>query len=525
MLDLSLLKKGKFELRDYQISAAEKLFSEKRLLVVMPTALGKTFIAVLAIAHLLKTSPKKILFLAPTKPLVLQQAKRLEEFLETIEEAVVMTGEVAKEERAEKYAQATVVFATPQTIRNDLKSGLLSLQDFSLVVFDEAHRAVGAYAYVFIGEKAQKTQALVLGLTASPSAERKKVAEVCRNLGVNAVEVKTAQDEQVQKFVKEVKVFWEFVDLPPELVSLRKKLEELLSEPLSKLAHHGFVSSKTRANKKELLALRTRFIILAKTNPAFYSFSSFLAKALNLVHAIDLLESEGVKPLLDFLESLNERETKTKAVLQLLKDPRVEKIKAECRMLLEKKIEHPKLHKLTALIAGVCASGKSAIVFAHYRDSVAYLILELNALPKVNAKALVGRAGGGMNQKEQHAVVESFRNGEFNVLVATSIGEEGLDIPGVDLVVFYEAVPSEIRLIQRRGRAGRAKVGEVVVLVTRGTKDEAYLWISKNKEKKMLKQMERMQHVPRQSKEGETLPDEGTREETKKKGQTSLGDF
>jgi ERCC4-related helicase len=54
-----------------------------------------------------------------------------------------------------------------------------------------------------------------------------------------------------------------------------------------------------------------------------------------------------------------------------------------------------------------------------------------------------------MSQEEQSAVLESFRNGEFDVLVATSIAEEGLDIPEVDLVVFYEPIPSEIRYIQR----------------------------------------------------------------------------
>ena len=152
-LDLSLLRKEKVEIRDYQLKAAERLFEAQKLLVVMPTALGKTFIAILAIAHLLKTQPKKILFLAPTKPLVLQQAKRLQELIDTVEETAVVTGEVSPEARKKQYVTATVICATPQTINNDLKKGLLSLHDFALVVFDEAHRAVGDYAYVPIGER------------------------------------------------------------------------------------------------------------------------------------------------------------------------------------------------------------------------------------------------------------------------------------------------------------------------------------------------------------------------------------
>ena len=71
------------------------------------------------------------------------------------------------------------------------------------------------------------------------------------------------------------------------------------------------------------------------------------------------------------------------------------------------------------------------------------------------------------------------------MLVASSIGEEGLDIPAVDSVVFYEPIPSEIRSIQRRGRAGRFKEGEIIILVTRGTRDEYYHWSSFNREKRM----------------------------------------
>ncbi|MEM4255588.1 MAG: helicase-related protein [Candidatus Norongarragalinales archaeon] len=518
-MDLQLLKKTGIELRDYQVKAAEKLFETRRLLVVMPTALGKTFVAILAIAHLLKTQEKKILFLAPTKPLVLQQAKRLAELIESTEETVVVTGEMPPEERKKKYVQATVICATPQTIENDLKMRRLSLEDFALVVFDEAHRAIGDYAYSFIGGEVQKTGALVLALTASPSSERKKISEVCRSLGVSAVEIKTAEDEDVKGFAKEVKVFYEFVDLPPEIIDLRKRLQEILYDPLSKLSERGFAASKTSASRKQLLFLRIKFLEMAKRNPSFYPLLSETAKALNIVHAIDLLESEGIKPLLSFIQGMDLRKTTTKAVLALSKDPRIAKIKKECERLLDKRIEHPKMILLKDYARKIASSGKNAIVFAHYRDSVSYLISELNALPGVKARALVGRSEKGMTQKEQHAVVESFRNGDFNFLVATSVGEEGLDIPSVDMVIFFEAVPSEIRLIQRRGRAGRTHVGEAVVFVSKGTKDEAYLWISKNKEKKMHKHLQRMQHSPHE--------DFGAEEKTKqkRKGQTKIGDF
>ena len=70
-------------------------------------------------------------------------------------------------------------------------------------------------------------------------------------------------------------------------------------------------------------------------------------------------------------------------------------------------------------------------------------------------------------------------------VVATAVAEEGLDISEVDLVVFYEAVPSEIRAIQRRGKTGRKRDGRVVVLVASKTSDETTLYSEKRKEKGM----------------------------------------
>jgi Fanconi anemia group M protein len=198
-----------------------------------------------------------------------------------------------------------------------------------------------------------------------------------------------------------------------------------------------------------------------------------------------------------------------------LTDARLKEIKKACEGLLERNLEHPKEGKLVEIISAQAKEGNSVIVFAQYRDTVTQLAKTLNSLHGVKAKILVGRADSGMSQKEQNAVVESFRDKEFNVLVATSIGEEGLDIPAVDLVVFYEAVPSEIRLIQRRGRAGRMRIGKSMVLVTKGTKDEAYLWLSRQKEKTMIEHLKKMQES--------NVPPSAS--EKKKKGQTTIGDF
>ena len=70
-----------------------------------------------------------------------------------------------------------------------------------------------------------------------------------------------------------------------------------------------------------------------------------------------------------------------------------------------------------------------------------------------------------------------------------TLTSEGIDIPAVDLVILYEPVPSEVRMIQRRGRTGRKRSGRVKVLITNGTRDEGYYWASVNKERRMKHQL------------------------------------
>jgi Fanconi anemia group M protein len=84
-------------------------------------------------------------------------------------------------------------------------------------------------------------------------------------------------------------------------------------------------------------------------------------------------------------------------------------------------------------------------------------------------------------------VLSEFRKGEFSTLVSTSISEEGLDIPSIDTAIFFEPVPSALRTVQRKGRVGRAKTGNVYVLITKGTVDEKYKWVAYYKEKRMRK--------------------------------------
>lgn len=476
------LHAGRIEARPYQVDTARRALAGRGALVVMATALGKTYIALLAYAALLKADPKaRCLFLAPTKPLVAQQAERLRECVRIAGRVEVVTGEQPPEDRELAYLQAQVVAATPQAVANDVRHGRADLSRYSLIVFDEAHRAVGDYAYVPLGQAAQQTKARLLGLTASPSSQRDKVEEVCRNLGVEDVIYKSEKDDDVAEYSNPVEFEPVFVTLPDEMNSLRDLLAGLYRESAQRLKPWGLEAEKP--NKRLLLELQKRLVRdLPRTGRALTE----VTRAMNLAHALDLLESEGVGPLADYLARLGTREKKSRAVLELLRDPRIARLHQECEQLLAAGFEHPKMGSLRTLVQDAAAAGQSAIVFVHYRSSAERVCTALNQLPGVKASILVGRAGEtGMRQADQVETVRQFADKEFNVLVATQVGEEGLSIHSVDLVVFYEAVPSEIRLIQRRGRTGRVRAGRAVVLVAKGTKDEAFLWSSKSKERRL----------------------------------------
>jgi Fanconi anemia group M protein len=160
--------------------------------------------------------------------------------------------------------------------------------------------------------------------------------------------------------------------------------------------------------------------------------------------------------------------------------------------------EHPKVSRVVAVVEEEIQSNPKAkiIVFTHYREICEMVTAELNNVKGARVVRFVGQAtkgrDKGMKQKEQVALLQRFRDGDFNVLVATSVAEEGLDIPATDLVIFYEPVPSEIRTIQRRGRTGRSRAGKVVYLITRNTRDEGAYWVSKRKEGRMHDDLERL---------------------------------
>ena len=473
--------------------------SQKNTLVVLPTGMGKTGIALLLSIQRLKVYPKsKILFLATTKPLAEQHLQTFKQFLDIDESKLTLfTGEIPPAKRAKLWNDTKIAFSTPQGLENDIINNTINLEEVSLIVFDEAHRATGDYAYVFISKQYNKkaNYPRILALTASPGNDLQTIEDVCKNLFVEEVEIRTDQDPDVAQYVQPIDVQTIKVELPEDLKQLIKILEQCIRTKVSEIKQLGITEEINTKNKKELLLLQARLhaeIAQGESDFSTLKTISLLAEIMKVQHALELAESQGVTILVKYFEKIFEeaQTSKTKAVQNLAKDIHFKTAYVKTQKLLEQKIEHPKLNEIRKIIEQEVTNNKfvKILLFTQFRDSAVRISEEISKIQNIVPSIFVGqtkKGETGLSQKKQIEMLQQFKDGLFNVLIATSVAEEGLDIPKVDLVIFYEPIPSAIRSIQRRGRTGRQDKGRVIMLIAKGTRDEAYNWASKQKEKKM----------------------------------------
>jgi Fanconi anemia group M protein len=493
-----LIPLGAVARRDYQIAIAHEA-AKRNTLVILPTGMGKTVVALLVIADRLQKKPGKVLLLAPTKPLVEQHARF---FSESLLDAKVesFTGETSPEERDYLWHTATVVCSTPQVIQNDVVAGRYSLADVTFLLFDEAHRATGDYPYVFLAEsyRRDRPDGLVMAMTASPGAKAEKVAKICEDLGIEGVEVRTEYDADTAPYVQDTDVEWKEVQVPERLKQVAALLREMQDEKIGLVRAAGAIPSHLRFTGKKVLLDAGRILQAriqqgeGEGNPLLFKALSAQAAALKVGHALELAETQGVQALLSYVEKLTNDQSK--AAKSLVEDARM---KRAIDLLAESRTEHPKLRQVAILLRQQLKEKPDAriIVFTNYRDTSETLVHALAQQEGIRPARFVGQASrgetdAGMSQKKQVETIEQFKAGVHNVLVATSVAEEGLDIPQVDLVVFFEPVPSEIRAIQRRGRTGRRRAGRVVILITKETRDELSQKLSGIREGKMRKEVQ-----------------------------------
>ncbi|KAL8677865.1 MAG: hypothetical protein Q9186_005751 [Xanthomendoza sp. 1 TL-2023] len=502
------------KIREYQYSiVASGLYHN--MLVALPTGLGKTFIAATIMLNWFRwTTESQIVFVAPTKPLVSQQVKACFEIAGIPRSNTTMlTGATMPGIRAEEWLNKRVFFMTPQTILNDLKTGICDPKRLVLLVVDEAHRATGSYAYVEVVQFLRRfnTSFRVLALTATPGASIEGVQEVIDGLGISRIEIRTEESLDIREYVHTRKVETVLFEDNDEMVMIMglfaKALQPLVDklcgmnaywgkDPMT-LTAYGCTQARARWMSSDA-GRKASFPIRGMVNTIF----SLLA---SLAHGIELLKFHGIGPfyhkVLAFRDAIEAGGKVNKYRQQINDSEPFRRMMSRVQIWINNTdfVGHPKLEYLQQVTLnhfldagegrGASApSGTRVMIFAHYRDSAEEIVrvLQRNE-PMVRPRVFVGQANAkgseGMDQKTQLDVIQKFQNGIYNTLVATSIGEEGLDIGEVDLIVCYDASASPIRMLQRMGRTGRKRAGNIVVTLMKGKEENNFIKAKDNYER------------------------------------------
>ncbi|KAF2771947.1 P-loop containing nucleoside triphosphate hydrolase protein [Teratosphaeria nubilosa] len=495
------------KIRDYQYNIVSRSLYHNTL-VALPTGLGKTFIAATVMLNYYRwTMDAQMVFMAPTKPLIAQQMDACYNVVGIPRrDTVLMTGETTPAIRGEEWLEKRVFFMTPQTVINDLKTGICDPKRIVLIVVDEAHKATGSYAYteVIAFMRRFNSSFRVLALTATPGSTVDAVQAVIDHLGIARVELRTELSLDIRPYTHEKEIAKEVFDYSDEQHLIMDHISKALKSPLEKLNAQNAYWSKdpmmltafglTQARQKWSASDAGRKAPMwakGQVNACF----TVLSQA---AHQIGLLKNHGIGPfytgMLAFQRSVDNGDTKGKNAKQVVEHEDFSKMMSRIRSWTNNPdfIGHPKLQYLREVVLNhfldaaegakgpdVPPSATRVMVFASYRDSTDEIVRVLKRNePLIRPHVFVGQAasssGEGMNQKKQNEVIQDFKTGKFNTLVATSIGEEGLDIGDVDLIVCYDASSSPIRMLQRIGRTGRKRVGKVVLLLMRGKEENDY---------------------------------------------------
>ena len=523
------LKKNRVLYRQYQNSIIKRC-KGRNSLIVLPTGLGKTIIGILLVGKALEKYPEsKIIILAPTRPLVSQHKASCKEFLNIEpDEIISFTGRISPEKRIIHFNNSKIIISTPQIIKNDVERGRYNLKHVSLIIFDEAHRTRGNYSYCFISNEYLNTcqDPLILGLTASPGKSYFHIQQLCNNLFIENVIVKTYEDLDVKQYIYDIDTYLEFVDLPVKIIELSavwynlfekflnffidKKLLPPNKRYYSKLDFLGISRDLTLSLKYEngylpelseedyfnALYFKTdRIRDLVKENSLnVQSIFSYCSSFISLLHGKDLLESQNITLFLKFLEKIEYKSDQD--ILSAKRIVKSEHYKFIKNNLIKNKLNeysHPKIEKLFSIITEEIEDYRNnkMIIFTQYRDMAELLksLIEERFDSRLKVEKFIGQSSKtndlGFSQDKQIEIIKQFKEGTLDILVATSVAEEGLDIPNVNAIIFYEPVPSEIRLIQRRGRTGRYGPGRCYLLIARQSIDVPFYKAADRKESTM----------------------------------------
>jgi len=286
----------KIKPRKYQQEIFE-VCKNKNCLVVLPTGIGKTLIALMLAINRQKAIPgTKALFLAPTRPLAEQHLDYFKKHLpELFAELTLFTGKINADKRRELWERSDIIFSTPQCISNDLKNNLYSLNEVSLLIQDECHRCLKNYAYTYVAEtyKEQSKNPRILGLTASPGTDKKTIEQIAKSLKIESIELRTRDSEDVKEYLQELEFKTIRLEYPPEFKEISDLIRKIYERKVQELKNRKLLFKQV--NKITLLETQSNLmkaVRSGKKNFNYFAGITACAQAIKVAHLIELLETQ-----------------------------------------------------------------------------------------------------------------------------------------------------------------------------------------------------------------------------------------
>ncbi|NXY45276.1 FANCM protein, partial [Ceuthmochares aereus] len=431
--------------------------------------------------------------------------------------------------RRELWDTKRVFFLTPQIMVNDLSRGTCPADKIKCLVIDEAHKALGNHAYCQVVRELSKytNQFRILALSATPGSDTKAVQQVISNLLIAQIEQCAEDSLEIQPYSHERQVEKIIVPLGEELVEMQNTYIRVLETFAGRLIKIGVLA------RRDIPSLTKYQIILARDqyrkNPSSRNVGIHqgivegdFALCISLYHGYELLLQMGARSLFIYLYGIMDgykglARTKNELgrnedfmnLYQQLRDKFSDTSLSSAsgnvyksETVLENKREfiygHPKLRKLEEIVIEHFKSRKMECSVAlnwkgeDLRLDIRKKFFMLGVgrpwprLPRAvvvapSLEMLKARLDEAWSYLIQWEVVKRFREGGYNTLVSTCVGEEGLDIGEVDLIICFDAQKSPIRLVQRMGRTGRKRQGRIVVILAEGREERTYNQSQSNK--------------------------------------------
>lgn len=544
-----------YQVREYQYNIVKKaLFTN--VLCAIPTGMGKTFIASTVMLNFFRwTQDAKVIFMAPTRPLVAQQIKACLGITGIPNDKTAILLDKTRKNREIIWKEKRVFFTTPQVVENDLKRGVLDPKDIVCLVIDEAHRATGSYAYSNVVQFIDRFNSSyrILALTATPGASLENVQEVVNNLNISRIELRTEESFDIIPYMKHKEITKVSTQLICEIEDIIEQLGIAITPTLKQAVELGIYEECPPSNINAFIAMQQSQKIIANPSiPEGVKWRNyFILQLLNHVgHMLKRIKIYGIRTFYNYFKNkykefttkYNLGKSTNKVAADFYFNPILKLLMKKCDELLsnESFLGHEKLQYIRTELESyfkedINQAESRVIIFTELRESALEIVKCIDSMNDhhIRPHIFIGQARGkeefddvrftmknkpkgrkkverlkrmeeeeqlelkrqrekeqesiersarrtasseeaqinGMTQKQQKEVIRKFKDGEYNVLVCTSIGEEGLDIGEVDLIICYDTTSSPIKNIQRMGRTGRKRDGHVILLFS---SNEAY---------------------------------------------------